>query len=43
MPPTDSFTYRLIFYYSAADSVDDFWKNEGKYWTKDHDRFIGPG
>jgi hypothetical protein len=43
MPPIDSFSYRMIFYYSAATSIDDFWKTEAKYWTKEHDRFIGPG
>ena len=43
MPPIGSFTYRVLFYYSPYRSVDEFWRNEGKYWSKRHDRFIGPG
>ncbi|HEY9127272.1 MAG TPA: DUF3857 domain-containing protein [Acidobacteriaceae bacterium] len=43
MPPLSSFTYRVLFYYSPYRSSDEFWKNEGKYWAKDSDKFIGPG
>jgi Domain of Unknown Function with PDB structure (DUF3857)/Transglutaminase-like superfamily len=43
MPPTSSFTYRVLFYYSAYRSPDDFWKNAGKHWAKLQDKFIGPG
>jgi hypothetical protein len=43
MPPLSSFTYRVFFYYSAYKSGDEFWKDEGKYWAKTHDKFIGPG
>ncbi len=43
MPPVHSFTYRVLFYYSPYGSTDEFWKNEGKYWSKHEDRFIGPG
>jgi hypothetical protein len=43
MPPIGSFTYRVLFYYASYDSLDDFWKNEGKYWSKAQDKFIGPG
>jgi hypothetical protein len=43
MPPTSSFTYRVLFYYSAYRSGDDYWKNAGKHWAKLQDKFIGPG
>jgi len=43
MPPITSFTYRVLFYYAGYRTVDEFWKNEGKYWAKTQDKFIGPG
>jgi len=43
MPPIGSFTYRVLFYYSTYRMGDDFWKNEGKVWSKSRDKFIGPG
>jgi Domain of Unknown Function with PDB structure (DUF3857) len=43
MPPTSSFTYRVLFYYSAYRSADEFWKHSGKHWAKLGDKFIGPG
>jgi hypothetical protein len=43
MPPIQSFTYRVLFYYTAYHSADEFWKNEGKFWAKKQDKFIGPG
>jgi hypothetical protein len=43
MPPIRSFTYRVLFYYAAYRTEDEFWKNEGKFWSKDQDKFIGPG
>jgi hypothetical protein len=43
MPPIGSFTYRVLFYYSAYRTLDDFWKSEGKFWSKTQDKFIGPG
>jgi Domain of Unknown Function with PDB structure (DUF3857) len=42
MPPFRSFSYRVVFYYSPWRSTDDFWKNQGKYWSKDVDRFAEP-
>lgn len=41
-PPLDSFAYRLVFYYSEALSGVDFWKEEGKFWSKEVDRFANP-
>jgi hypothetical protein len=43
MPPISSFTYRVLFYYSPYRSNEDFWKSEGKHWSKLQDKFIGPG
>jgi Transglutaminase-like superfamily/Domain of Unknown Function with PDB structure (DUF3857) len=42
MPPIESLSYRVLFYYSPYRSQDEFWKNEGKRWAKNHDKFIGP-
>ena len=30
MPPIGSFTYRVLFYYSAYRTAEEFWKNEGQ-------------
>jgi hypothetical protein len=43
MPPINSFTYRVLFYYSAYRTSEEFWKNEGKYQSKTWEKFIGPG
>lgn len=43
MPPISGFSYRVLFYYSAYRTSDEFWKKEGKYWAHQRDRFIGPG
>lgn len=42
MPPINSISYRVLFYYSGYHSGDDFWKQEGKYWSKNVDRFARP-
>ncbi len=41
-PPLDSFSYRLLFYYSSAYTGADYWKGIGKEWSKDVDRFANP-
>jgi len=41
-PPLDSFSYRLVFYYSSAYTGADYWKGTGKEWSKDVDRFANP-
>jgi hypothetical protein len=43
MPPIESLSYRVLFYYTPYRSIDDFWKHEGKGWSKNKDKFIGPG
>lgn len=43
MPPLQSLGYRVMFYYSPYRTSEEFWKGEGKHWSKIHDKFIGPG
>ncbi|NYF52492.1 DUF3857 domain-containing protein [Tunturiibacter gelidoferens] len=43
MPPVTSLTYRVLFYYSSHRSSEEFWREEGKYWAIDKNKFIGPG
>ena len=42
MPPIESLSYRVMFFYAPYRTADEFWKNEGKHWAKDRDKFIGP-
>jgi hypothetical protein len=42
MPPMESVSYRVLFYYSSYHSEEDFWKQEGKRWSKNVDRFAQP-
>jgi hypothetical protein len=43
MPPIESLSYRVLFYFMADTSKEEFWKNEGKRWSQVRDKFIGPG
>ena len=43
MPPAGSLGYRVLFYYTGYRGSADFWKSEGKRWSKAHNTFIGPG
>ena len=43
MPPINSLSYRVLFYYSPYLSGAEFWKNQTKRWAKARDKFIGPG
>jgi len=43
MPPIKSLSYRVLFYYSPYRSIDEYWKSEGKGWSKKTDKFVGPG
>jgi hypothetical protein len=43
MPPIGSLTYRVLFYYTSFRSAEEYWKNEGKGWSKNNEKFIGPG
>jgi uncharacterized protein DUF3857/transglutaminase superfamily protein len=42
LPPIHSLTYRVYFLYSPYRTAAEYWKNEGKYWSKQADKFIGP-
>ncbi len=42
MPPVHSLTYRVLFYYTTIFKVDEFWKEKGKNWSKEMDRFAAP-
>ncbi len=43
MPPISTFSYRVLFYYSAYRTHRRVLEEEGKYWAKKRDKFIGPG
>ncbi|MGE5110858.1 MAG: DUF3857 domain-containing protein, partial [Acidobacteriaceae bacterium] len=39
MPPSDVLKFYVHFYYQSAKTSDEFWKDEGKFWSKDVDHF----
>lgn len=41
MPPSLPYKYYVRFYYRAVANSGQFWNEEGKYWSKDVDRFVG--
>ena len=41
MPPSKAFKYYVRFYYRSAPDMDKYWSEEGKYWSKDVDQFVG--
>jgi Domain of Unknown Function with PDB structure (DUF3857)/Transglutaminase-like superfamily len=43
MPPMHNYVYRALFYYTTARTLEEYWGNEGKYWSKEIDRFIDAG
>jgi hypothetical protein len=43
MPPMHNYTYRALFYYTIARTTDEYWATEGKYWSKNADRFVDSG
>ena len=43
MPPMRNYSFRALFYYTIARSPEEYWGNEGKYWSKGVDRFIDQG
>jgi hypothetical protein len=42
MPPLDTLSYRVLFYYTQYPTGQEFWAKESKDWAKDRDKFIGP-
>ena len=43
MPPLDALSYRVMFYFTAFKSADEFWKEIGKTWSSDRNKFLNPG
>jgi len=46
MPPADQMKYRVMFYYGGGrdlKNVDQFWKEEAKYWNKEVNKFLHGG
>jgi hypothetical protein len=43
MPPMHSYMFRALFYYTVARTTDEYWATEGKYWSKNVDRFMDSG
>jgi transglutaminase-like putative cysteine protease len=42
MPPISSFSYRVLFNFTAERTEADWWKDEGKDWSKQIDSFADP-
>jgi hypothetical protein len=42
MPPVNSLSYRVMFFYSDYSSPTEYWTGEGKTWSKEVDKFVGP-
>jgi len=42
LPPLTNFEFHVDFYYAAYNNVDEYWKDAGKHWSKEQDKFIGP-
>jgi hypothetical protein len=40
LPPIRSLSYRVYFFYSPYRNRDEFWNKEGKYWSKQADKFM---
>jgi len=43
MPPMHSLSYRVQFYYTDVRTPQEYWKEEGKYWSHDIDSFMSVG
>ena len=43
MPPMQSLSYRVLFYYTNIRTTQEYWKSEGKYWSHEIDSFMSPG
>jgi hypothetical protein len=41
MPPAEPFKFHVNFYYRYATQQEDYWKDEGKYWNKQTEKFLG--
>jgi len=43
MPPMQSLSYKVLFYYTSYKSPKEYWTAEGKTWSKNINKFVGPG
>jgi transglutaminase-like putative cysteine protease len=41
MPPASMVRWRVYFYYQENLKSEDYWKSQGKFWSKDAESFIG--
>ena len=41
MPPASMMRWRVYFYYQESLKPEDYWKSQGKFWSKDVEGFIG--
>jgi hypothetical protein len=41
MPPSRVLRYRVSFYYMVGARQEEFWRDEGKFWNKDVENFLG--
>ena len=41
MPPADAIRYRVDFYYMITRKEEEFWRDEGKFWSRDVESFLG--
>jgi transglutaminase-like putative cysteine protease len=41
MPPPQEYKYYVRFYYRRVNDADQFWREEGKYWSSDIEKFLG--
>ncbi len=42
MPPIASYSYRVLFNFTSYHSAAEYWKSEGKDWSKKMDAFANP-
>ena len=43
MPPIDSISYRVMFYYTGYRTMEEYWKNTGKSWNSRRNKFMDSG
>lgn len=43
MPPIDSLSYRVMFYYTGYKTKEEYWKNAGKRWSSNRNKFMDYG
>jgi hypothetical protein len=41
MPPPEILRWRVSFYYVVSGKQEDYWKAQGKFWSKDVENFLG--